>query len=283
MNRVEQKRNEVSIWVFVIISILLHIFILLTYPLFKSLLNTHPKSLITKKEEQTKLKFKLVKNEQKPLEEAVREEIASDRNAEASQDNPDLSKPEGNPMADRDNHVISQNQDVKPQQELEEKKPIDRDAYTPSALEFWDQLQTSKQQIQQNEIPETIKESKSSAYKKGGFALNTYDWDFAPYMLALRDKIQANMRPPMSFTRMGIGAGQNIVKFKINRKGELVSVKLLDSETHKTLDDTSMRAVRYSFPHMKLPKDFPEEYLEITGYFNYIIDRGPNARRNRNH
>ncbi|MCI0692388.1 TonB C-terminal domain-containing protein [candidate division KSB1 bacterium] len=111
----------------------------------------------------------------------------------------------------------------------------------------------------------------SRAPEIGGFSLNTYEWDFAPYMLWLQKHVQRNIYPPPAFTHMGIISGRTMLRFRINRDGTLLGMELLGYDGHKSLMETSVRAVQLSAPFRGLPKDFPEEYLEVTGHFEYTV------------
>lgn len=105
----------------------------------------------------------------------------------------------------------------------------------------------------------------------GGMSFNTYDWDFAPYMIQLKQRIQRNIFPPHAFTYLGLISGETLLRFRIYPDGRLEGPEILGYRGHKTLMETSKSAVEVSAPFPALPKDFPEEYLEITGRFNYII------------
>jgi outer membrane biosynthesis protein TonB len=113
----------------------------------------------------------------------------------------------------------------------------------------------------------------SRAPDLGSFSLNTYEWDFAPYMLWLKERIQRNIYPPPAFTHMGIISGQTRLRFRIDRDGTLHGLELLGFEGHKSLMETSVRAVELSAPFRSLPADFPENHLEVTAQFEYIITR----------
>jgi outer membrane biosynthesis protein TonB len=105
----------------------------------------------------------------------------------------------------------------------------------------------------------------------GGFSLNTYQWDFAPYMLWLKNHVQRNIHPPAAFTRMGIISGKTVLRFRISRDGILQGMELAGYEGHKSLMETSVRAIQLSAPFRALPHDFPEDYLEVTAHFEYTI------------
>ncbi len=118
-----------------------------------------------------------------------------------------------------------------------------------------------------------LQNSDSRAPELGSFSLNTYAWDYAPYLLWLKDRVQRNIYPPPAFTQMGIISGRTILRFRITRAGALQHLTLLGYEGHKSLMETSWRAIQASAPFRNLPKDFPEEYLEVTAQFEYTVYR----------
>ncbi len=111
----------------------------------------------------------------------------------------------------------------------------------------------------------------SRAPELGSFSLNTYAWEYAPYMLWLKKRIQGNIYPPPAFTHMGLISGRTRLRFRILRDGSLQNLALLEYQGHASLMQTSMRAVEASLPFRKLPDNFPEEYLEITAQFDYTV------------
>ncbi len=113
----------------------------------------------------------------------------------------------------------------------------------------------------------------SRAPELGSFSLNTYDWEFAPYLRWLKNRIQGNIYPPPAFTHMGLISGQTRLRFRIHRDGTLEGPELLEYNGHISLMQTSVRAVQVSVPLKKLPDDFPKEFLEITAQFDYTIIR----------
>jgi outer membrane biosynthesis protein TonB len=113
----------------------------------------------------------------------------------------------------------------------------------------------------------------SRAPKIGSFSLDTYDWDFAPYMSQLGKKIQRNIYPPPAFTHMGIISGRATVRFRVSRDGTLLDMELIGYEGHKSLMEASVRAVQLSAPFRALPDDFPKDYLAVTAQFEYIVNR----------
>jgi len=112
------------------------------------------------------------------------------------------------------------------------------------------------------------KQRKLSAEDVGGISFNTYAWDYAPYLLELKRRIERNIYPPPAFTHLGFG-GSNVVRFRIFPKGHLEGPEVLGYNGEKALIETSKRAVQVSAPFPPLPEDFPEKYLEVTASFHY--------------
>lgn len=109
-----------------------------------------------------------------------------------------------------------------------------------------------------------------SAEELGGFSFNTYAWNFAPYLIELKHRIQRNIYPPPAFTQLGFG-GNNIIRFRIYPDGRLEGPEILGYHGEKALIETSRKAVEFSAPFRPLPEDFPEEYLQVTARFEYYI------------
>ncbi len=113
--------------------------------------------------------------------------------------------------------------------------------------------------------------TQSRAPDLGGFSLNTYEWDFAPYMLWLKNHVQRNIYPPPAFTHMGIISGRTVLRFRISRNGKFLGMELIGYDGHKSLMETSVRAVQLSAPFRELPQHFPKDFLEVTAHFEYTI------------
>lgn len=113
----------------------------------------------------------------------------------------------------------------------------------------------------------------SSAKNVGGLSFNTYNWNFAPYMLEMKRRIEGNMFPPPAFRLGLLGSATTVIRFRIARTGQLRSVERLSHDGHKWLESTSEDAIELSAPFPPLPADFPKEYLEVTGKFLYILTK----------
>ena len=129
--------------------------------------------------------------------------------------------------------------------------------------------------VPDRELPQSridMDNRKTRALERGGLQLSTYAWDYAPYMQYLKRHIDRHIYPPRTF-ELGIIDGTTRVKFRIWRDGRLEGPELIDYEGHNLLRDTSLKAVELSAPFKALPPDFPDEYLEIVGTFEYLIFR----------
>lgn len=107
----------------------------------------------------------------------------------------------------------------------------------------------------------------------GDFALSTYEWNWAPYWLDFKKKLYRVWTVPPAYSKLGIIYGYTIIWAKLNRAGEMIDYKVLKHEGHNSLLESSVGAIRSSFPFKPLPDDFPDEYLEITFLLRY-----PNLR-----
>lgn len=111
------------------------------------------------------------------------------------------------------------------------------------------------------------------AGEEGGLSFNTYDWDFAPYMLTLKRRIGHNIFPPLAYTMLGMIDGDTLLRFRIYPDGRLADLELLGYRGHRSLMETSRSAITISAPFPALPADFPEPYLEVTAKFTYFVKR----------
>lgn len=124
----------------------------------------------------------------------------------------------------------------------------------------------------QEQLPSVTHDNQATrAEDMGGLSFNTYDWNFAPYMLMLKRRIQRNIFPPPAFSKLGMINGDTLLRFKIYPNGIMKDLEILNYKGHESLMVTSRNAVQTSAPFPQLPVDFPEKYLEVTGKFIYFI------------
>jgi hypothetical protein len=144
---------------------------------------------------------------------------------------------------------------------------------------FSKNLLTGKEQIaddpseeQQQTTTDVVSED-FDAKLVGDFALSTYEWEWAPYWLDFKKKLYRVWTTPPAYSKLGIIFGYTIIWVNLNRAGEMVDYKVLKHEGHNSLLESSVGAIRSSFPFKPLPANFPDEYLEITFLLRY-----PNLR-----
>jgi outer membrane biosynthesis protein TonB len=121
-----------------------------------------------------------------------------------------------------------------------------------------------------DETPDFREEGSASA-SIGGISLSTTAWDFAPYLLDLKRRIKQKWIPPMAFTALGAVHGYTWVKFRIYPDGHMESLSITETEGHDSLHRSSSNAVKGAAPFRELPKDFPDDFLEIEFGFYYLL------------
>lgn len=164
----------------------------------------------------------------------------------------------------------------KMQQQEDDFKQFDETTYgyakkiPPSKAFSKEQLLGLPQRINHSQKSPRRNQQDGSVEEFGSFSLNTYAWEYGPYLLEVKRRIQRNMYPPPSFTHLGIG-GVNVIRFRILQDGTLVTPEVLAVQGDQVLVETSGNALQVSAPFPALPKNFPEDYLEVTAKFQYII------------
>lgn len=221
-------------------------------------------------------------------------ELASDKNALASNPESDSRLDLGEPFSRGDFEARELPSEAVPQGEegviavneetVEERQPPDvprdpesGDLYAMNQAEkFTRDYLTDQRKVRnpgaQERLPKVrFDNQQSRAPLTGSLSFNTYEWEFAPYMLRLKERVERNIFPPPAFYRLGIISGETFLRFKIYPNGELKDLQLLQYEGHETLMQASLSAIEISAPYEPLPADFPEAFLEVTAKFNYFI------------
>lgn len=205
--------------------------------------------------------------------------LLSDRVARAADMNPEQLPEDSDPFyeSDVDMHQYEQpdqqaadaREAQQDQQKLEEEGDLARRDLPEIEYDLTDDF-----------TPEARKESRpaessenvlSSVPSQGGISFNTYDWDFAPYMLAMKRAVERHLYPPYAFTHMGLISGDNIIRFVVSPDGTISDLRILESNAHYSLDRASVRAIEAAAPFMPLPSNFPEDRLEVTAHFSYSV------------
>ncbi len=208
-------------------------------------------------------------------------DFLSDRNAKARNPETDSSKPLSDEPFNRGD-IETHSQPPSPEPSPQNPAPTEPKPKTYKNLLNTDTIVRDhfQKQLQEQQQPNpSERERRGISHQQlanrvedmGGLSFNTYNWDFAPYMLRLKALIEKNIYPPHAFTHLGMISGVTLLRFKIYPNGELRDLEVLDYKGHKTLMETSASAVQISAPFPDLPRNFPEPYLEVTGKFIYII------------
>jgi len=108
-----------------------------------------------------------------------------------------------------------------------------------------------------------------SVEELGALTLSTYKWQWAPYINAMKNKLTRVWFPPSAYYRLGLIHGHTILKFTINRNGDITDLEILDHKGHKSLQLSSSQAINALFPFLPLPEDFPDETLTIIAKLIY--------------
>ena len=144
---------------------------------------------------------------------------------------------------------------------------------TDQALEsWWKQQQPSilKQGRQGSDgdrgfdFDQTAKGQTSSGVAIDGmFSLNTYEWDYAPWMHRFVNELYRYWVAPYAY-RLGLLTGHTTIKLVVRKDGTVASMDVVEEEGHQSLHDASVAALRAFAPYAPLPPGFPEENLVIT-------------------
>ncbi|MDD3050211.1 MAG: energy transducer TonB [Candidatus Cloacimonetes bacterium] len=156
------------------------------------------------------------------------------------------------------------------EQTQSQEKPDRLYDYKPERKDFFTVLEHNRKKKQLSLDYDKVFDS---VIKSDGIVLNTYKWEFAPYLLAMKKKIQQHIKPPYAFTHLGAISGDVLVRFIVMPDGEISKIDVIHQDTHSSLVSTSVNAVKYSSKLQPLPGNFPEKYLEVTALFSYIINK----------
>lgn len=101
-------------------------------------------------------------------------------------------------------------------------------------------------------------------------SLNTLDYKFHSYYLALKRKIELVWEYPYKARQTGV-QGRLLMRFVINQDGSLAEVKILRSSGVTLLDHEAVRAIQNASPFPPLPARMNTERLSVTATFEYLL------------
>ncbi len=280
-----------------IISIIIHLLFLFSFQSLSKIQLFPIKNIIEQQETheiEKRLEFELVETPENARSDRAPENanLLSDKNSIAKDNYQKNDKPLGSPYFEGDFDVknLPEEKVVNAQSEFNEpantgKRLETKDNQTSPLMETkysyekFSRQQLMKHQQQRQSVPQQSRNrpvydnKKFRAEDLGGLTFNTYDWEFAPYMLAMKKKVERNIFPPPAFMYMGLISGETILKFKVMPNGEVKDLVVLKYIGHESLKETSVQAILNSTPFKPLPADFPEDYLEVTAKFSYYVNR----------
>lgn len=99
--------------------------------------------------------------------------------------------------------------------------------------------------------------------KEEVISIDTKDPLYAPYFRKLSNSIQANIIYPIDAYQARI-EGKVFLSFSLQKSGQLVGVKLINSSGYKALDNAAIDAVQLASPFESFPEDIKKEGLNVS-------------------
>ena len=151
----------------------------------------------------------------------------------------------------------------------DEKKPELEDWWggeAPSILKEGDQGQPGDKGFDFNQTAKG--KVQSGVAIDGDFSLNTYEWDYAPWMRRFQNELYRHWMAPYAY-RLGVISGMTVIKLVIRKDGRVQSMEVIETDGHQSLHDASEAALKAFAPYWPLPDHFPEDVLVITLGLHY--------------
>lgn len=114
-----------------------------------------------------------------------------------------------------------------------------------------------------------LDEKKFSVEEVGSLSLSTYQWEWAPYINAMKNKLYRVWYAPSAYYELGLIHGYTVIMYTIDRSGNVTRLEVLKHKGHSSLEKASVDAIQALFPFLPLPDNFPEETLTITAKLYY--------------
>ncbi len=102
----------------------------------------------------------------------------------------------------------------------------------------------------------------SGVARVGDFSLNTWEWNYAPWMQAFGNTLMRNWVVPEG-RRLGLISGKTVLRVVVERDGRVSLAEILETDGHESLHNASRAALLSSSPFAPLPSHFPLPHLEI--------------------
>ncbi|MBP2681390.1 MAG: rane protein, partial [Candidatus Krumholzibacteriota bacterium] len=112
---------------------------------------------------------------------------------------------------------------------------------------FLDQMSPTRE-LSLPEMNSGFKNESSARASVGGISINTTAWDFAPYLLDLKQRVKQHWIPPLAFTALGAIHGYTKINFRIYPDGRMESLAVVETEGHESLHRSSLNAIKGAAP-----------------------------------
>jgi outer membrane biosynthesis protein TonB len=103
---------------------------------------------------------------------------------------------------------------------------------------------------------------------RGDLTIDAQDFEFAYYLVVVRNKVAGNWTPPAGLTTGGRKI-RAVVYFRIGRRGELSDIRIESVSDLEFFDRSALRAVMLSDPLPPLPAGFPGGDLGVHFGFDW--------------
>lgn len=167
-----------------------------------------------------------------------------------------------------------------PQEVIERKKEKKKLPLKPSrvGIKIKEKVQQQAQQSSEGggETAPTLYNVKKTPvinlYNTGRSSLATKSKDYADYFIKMQKKIERYHKeffPIYQYYQGLLKNGEVVVEYNLNRKGDIISAKIVGSYGSDTVDNASLNSIVYAKGFGPLPKELQNEN-EITIRFHFI-------------
>ncbi|MEA3333828.1 MAG: energy transducer TonB [Pseudomonadota bacterium] len=183
-------------------------------------------------------------------------------------------KPKNPPVKDNSSLTKAQPPSKKPEKlsPPEKKGPKKRQPDIKKLFPSADELLKYTEERQRRPAPSGKQQLRLPNKLKRGteISLNTLDYKFHSYYLALKRKIELVWEYPYKARQTG-AQGRLQMRFVINQDGSLAEIKILHSSGVAILDHEAVRAIQNASPFPPLPERMHTERLAVTATFEYLL------------
>jgi outer membrane biosynthesis protein TonB len=118
--------------------------------------------------------------------------------------------------------------------------------------------------------PAPVESAKNpKVFENSEFSLNTYTWDWAPWMRSFMDQLEEKWEAPEAYASGGV-SGTVVLKVTVTKAGSVAIVDVPDQETRLELVTASVDLVKRLSGLQPLPEHFPEEVLVLVMALKYV-------------